>query len=101
MSLKAAFMFIAPEADPAKHQSVIDTPAVQLTVVGVKNYEAAIDTACHLVEKGIAAIELCAGFGVEGTALVKKAVKGKAFVGTVHFDIHPGLDNKSGDELFL
>lgn len=100
MSLKAAFMFIAPDAEPAEHRAVIDTPLVQLSVVGVKDYEAAIQTVQSLVEDGITAIELCAGFGIEGSAAVKRAIKGKAVVGTVHFDIHPGLNNKSGDELF-
>jgi membrane-bound lytic murein transglycosylase len=32
--------------------------------------------------------------------MIAEAVKGKAAVGTVRFDIHPGLGNKSGDELF-
>ena len=35
------------------------------------------------------------------TALIDKAVAGKARIGAVRFDLHPGLDNKSGDELFL
>ena len=34
-------------------------------------------------------------------AAIKKAVQGKAVVGVVRFDNHPGLDFKSGDELFL
>ena len=38
MPLKAAFLFIAPDCDPAQHRAVIDSPAVQLSVVGVKNY---------------------------------------------------------------
>ncbi len=100
MALKAAFIFLAPEADPAKDQAVIDTKAVSLTTVGVKDYNEAVVTAQKLVAEGIAAIELCGGFGIEGTAAVKKAVAGKAAVGVVHFDIHPGLENRSGDELF-
>ena len=39
--LKAAFIFIAPEADPPTHRSVVNTPAVQLTVVGVPSYQKA------------------------------------------------------------
>ena len=35
------------------------------------------------------------------TALIDKAVAGKARIGAVRFDLHPGLDNKSGDEIFL
>ena len=98
--LKAAFLFIAPEADSQKHRAVVDTPAVSLTVVGVKDYSAAEKAARELVEQGIVAIELCGGFGVDGTARVKKAAGGKVAVGVVRFDGHPGLGNKSGDELF-
>lgn len=100
MALKAAFIFVAPEADPEKHRAVVQTPAVELTVVGVKDYKAAVEAAEKLVEEGVAAVELCGGFGIEGTAEVKRAVKGKAVVGVVRFDNHPGLEFKSGDELF-
>ncbi len=97
--LKAAFIFIAPEADPRTHQSWIKTPAVHLLAVGVKNYEQAVVTAERLVsEEGIAAIELCGGFGSAGTAKVAAAVK--VPVGVVRFDVHPGLGGKSGDTLF-
>ena len=98
--LKAAFIFIAPEADSQKHRAVVETPAVLLTVVGVGDYAAAETAAIELVEQGNVAIELCGGFGVEGTARVSKAVAGRAAVGVVRFDSHPGLGNKSGDELF-
>ncbi|MDD2338012.1 MAG: DUF6506 family protein [Geobacteraceae bacterium] len=100
MGLKAAFIFVAPDADAAKHQAVIETPIVELTVVGVSNYADAATAARGLVEQGIVAIELCAGFGVEGVAAVKKAVGSKAVVGVVRFDNHPGLDFKSGDDIF-
>jgi hypothetical protein len=100
MSLKAAFIFIAPEADPKKHRAVVETPIVTLTVVGVPTYDAAVDAAKSLVEEGNVALELCGGFGIEGTAAVKAAVKGGAAVGVVRFENHPGLDFKSGDEIF-
>jgi hypothetical protein len=32
--------------------------------------------------------------------MVKQAVEGKAVVGAVRFDHHPGFDFKSGDEMF-
>ena len=32
--------------------------------------------------------------------MISKAVRGKAHVGAVKFDFHPGFDFKSGDELF-
>ncbi|MBM4432260.1 MAG: hypothetical protein FJ026_18210 [Chloroflexi bacterium] len=100
MALKAAFVFVAPEANPAKHRAVVATPAVELTVVGVVNYAEAEKVARALVDEGIVAIELCGGFGHEGTARIVKAVQGKAAVGVVRFDNHPGLEGKSGDALF-
>lgn len=100
MGLKAAFIFVAPEADAKKDRAVVKTPIVELTVVGVKDYQGAEEAARELVEQGVGAIELCGGFGIEGTAMVKRAVGGKAVVGVVRFDNHPGLEFKSGDEIF-
>lgn len=98
--MKAAFIFLAPGANPEIHKSVIKTDSIELTSVGVPDYNEACRVAADLLENGISAIELCGGFGIEGTAEIKKAVKGSIPIGTVRFDIHPGLDNKSGDEIF-
>ncbi len=100
MTLKAAFIFLAPEVDPAKDRALVPTPAVELTVVAAQNYAQAEKVARTLVEEGIVAIELCGGFGHEGAARIAQAVAGKAAVGVVRFDCHPGLGGKSGDELF-
>lgn len=100
MKVKAAFLFVAPQTDASVHQSVIETPSLVLKIVGVENYEQGIQVAKALAEEGIEAIELCAGFGNEGTALISKAVSGKAHVGAVKFDAHPGFGFKSGDSLF-
>jgi hypothetical protein len=100
MKLKAGFIFVAPQADYQKNRAIVETPAVDLTVVGVADYAMAVKAARELVEEGIGAIELCAGFGVIGAAEVKKAVGDKAVVGVVRFDNHPGLDFKSGDDIF-
>ncbi|GMB00496.1 DUF6506 family protein [Pelosinus sp. IPA-1] len=100
MSLKAAFIFIAPENDEKIHNAIINAPVVQLHVVGVENYQEGELVARRMVEQGIEAIELCAGFGIEGVAKIKAAVKGKAIVGVVRFDNHPGFEFKSGDDLF-
>ena len=78
MALKAAFIFVAPEADPAQHRTLIETAQVTLATIGVKDYQAAAQVAQELVRDGFVAIELCGGFGIEGTALVKRAVNGKA-----------------------
>lgn len=99
--LKAAFMFVAPEADSKKNKTTISTPAVELHVVGVKNYNEACKVAKELVNQGIAVIELCGGFGNAGVAKVSEAVEYKIPIGVVRFDIHPGLDNKSGDKVFV
>ncbi len=98
--LKAAFIFVAPEADPVKHRSVITTSEVTLITVGVKDYASAEIVAQELLAEGVTAIELCAGFGNEGIVRVTKAVEGKIPVGAVRFDSHPGFGFKSGDALF-
>ncbi len=100
MKLRAAFMFVAPEADHKIHKSTIDTPMVELISIGVKNYSEAEEVAKELIRDGISAIELCAGFGNEGVAIISKAVGDKAAVGVVRFDKHPGLDFQSGDSIF-
>jgi len=100
MSTKAAFIFIAPENVPDQHRAVIDSPVIELSVVGVKNYDEAEKVALDLVADGITAIELCAGFGSEGTSRIARVVKEKAVVGVVRFDLHPAFDHQSGDELF-
>jgi hypothetical protein len=100
MTLKAAFMFIAPDAMPAQHCAIVTTPEVEVTTVAVRDYDEAERIAIELVARGLVAIELCAGFGAEGLARVKRAVKGQAAVGAVRFDCHPGLGFRSGDELF-
>ena len=99
--LKAAFIFVAPEADPDVHRKWIETPVVHLVTVGVKDYDDAVTTCKRLVqEEGVKAIELCAGFGNRGTALIAEAVGKGIAVGAVRFDVHPGLGNVSGDTLF-
>ena len=100
MALKAAFMFLAPGAEAKKHRSLVSTPEVELVVVGVADYSAAENIAVELVAEGVAAIELCGGFGHVGTSRVVQAVEGKAAVGVVRFDCHPGLEGKSGDTIF-
>lgn len=100
MALQAAFLFLAGGAQPKTHRCTVRTPQVELTVIGVPDYAAAEVAARELVALGIAAIELCGGFGNEGTARIVAAVAGKAAVGAVRFDIHPGLGGKSGDAVF-
>ena len=100
MTTKAAFIYISPENDYKTHKAFIDSPVVNLTVVGVKDYEEAEYVAKELVKEGITAIELCAGFGLNGVARVSKAVEGRALVGVVRFDLHPAFNHQSGDSIF-
>ncbi len=100
MALKAAFIFVAPNVDPEKHRATVSTPEVELIAVAANNYAEAQELAKKLVADGVVAIELCGGFGNKGTAMIAEAVAGKAAVGVVRFDSHPGLGGKSGDELF-
>lgn len=100
MKLQAGFIFLAPEADFTKDFETVVTPQVELTAVGAKNYEDARQAALQLEKKGVTAIELCGGFGIDGTAKIKQAVDPKIAVGVVRFENHPGLGNQSGDNLF-
>lgn len=100
MTLKAAFIFLAEGARQDEHRAVVRTPQVDLVVVGVPDYAQAELVARQLVDQGTVAIELCGGFGVAGTARIARAVEGKAAVGVVRFDAHPGLGGKSGDQVF-
>lgn len=100
--LKAAFMFVTPDSDPQEHIARLSTPEVlDLTVVGVRDYDQAARVAKELIEQGVTAFELCGGFGHAGVARVAEAVEGRAVVGVVRFDHHPGMGHRSGDELFL
>jgi hypothetical protein len=92
--------FLAPDADLRKDRQTVVTPKGELTAVAAGNYKEAEAVDLKLVEKGIEAIEPCGGFGNKGTARIVDAVAGKAAVGVVPFDGHPGLGGKSGGEMF-
>lgn len=99
---KAAFMFVSPDCDPKEHIVRLSTPErLDLTAVGVKDYDQAVFVAKELADQGFEAIELCGGFGHIGVARVAEAVEGRAVAGVVRFDHHPGMGHKSGDELFI
>lgn len=100
MKLKAAFIFLSPDADSTQHRNQVITDSVELTVIGTRDYDDAVSVAKELAYDGTVAIELCGGFGTAGTAKITDAVGNKAAVGVVRFDLHPGLDGKSGDTVF-
>lgn len=100
MAIKAVFMFIAPNANPATDRNTVTTPEVEVLTVAVSSYAQACETAKTLVDTGYTAIELCGGFGIDGVAAINRAVNARVPVGVVRFDHHPGLDHKSGDAVF-
>jgi len=95
---KGAFMFWAPGADPTQHRATVSLDAMDLVVVGVRDYDQAVEVSKKLVAEGAGLIELCGGFGNIGVARVAEAVKGVP-VGVVRFDTHPGLGGKTGDQI--
>jgi hypothetical protein len=99
--VRIAFMYVTDNANPEKHRIVAPSPEhIEMNIVAVKDFEQAKEVALKLVEEGIKIIELCGGFGYKATAKIKDAVGDTAEIGVVRFDKHPGLDNKSGDEIF-
>jgi hypothetical protein len=94
-SIKAAFMFVVPDADPSKHKAIVSTPKVlDLLVIGVKDYQQATQVAKDLADQGYKAIELCGAFGNLGVAKVAQAVGDKLSVGVVRFDNNHYWDSK-------
>ena len=85
--LKGAFIFVVPDADPKKHRATIETPTLSVTMVGVKDFDEAVNVAKSLVEEGIEIIELCPGFGSIGVAKIIEAVGDKVPVGEVYYGI--------------
>lgn len=75
MTLKAAFIFIAPEADPAQHTAVVK-PRKSKSPARRRQLCRGRASRQDLVAAGIVAIELCGGFGAEGVARVKKSGRG-------------------------
>jgi len=99
--IRIAFMYVDSQADPEKHRVVAPSPEhLEMTIVGVKNFDQAKDIASQLAEEGIKIIELCGGFGFKATAKIKETVGDTVEIGVVRFDKHPGLNDKSGDEVF-
>ena len=58
----------------AFYMAVIPSTDINMIVIGCSDYDQAEEMAKELVAKGCTAVELCAGFGNEGIARIKKAV---------------------------
>lgn len=97
---ECGFIYVAPGLDPEKQRATIPSTDINMTVIGCATYDQAEEAAKELVAKGCTAVELCAGFGNEGIARIKKAVGPGIAVGAVKFDFHPAFDWKSGDDMF-
>lgn len=100
MKFECAFIYVAPGCDPAKERTVVEGDSINMNVTGCATYDQAEVIAKEMVAKGCSAIELCAGFGNEGIARIKRAVGPGIAVGAVKFDFHPAFEFQSGDELF-
>lgn len=97
---KVAFIFCSEGCNPKKDRSVIESEKIILYTIGCANYDQAELAAKELLKKGCMAIDLCGAFGNEGVARISHAVERKVPVGAVHFDFHPAMRDKSGDDLF-
>ncbi len=75
MAFKAAFLAHAPDADPEKHRSVIDTGKYRLISVVVKDHVQAVEVCKKLVqEEGVHSILLCPGNTNRDVAEIQEAV---------------------------
>lgn len=91
MKFECAFIYVAPGCNPAKERAVVEGDSINMNVVGCATYAEAEEIAKEMVAKGCTAIELCAGFGNEGIARIKRARRPGIAVGAVKFDFHPPL----------
>ena len=83
--MKAAYIFICPEADSKKHRATVEIPTLRMTAVGVKDFDDAVNVAKSLVEDGVQLIEVCGGYGAIGTAKIIEAVGDKVPVGAAYY----------------
>ncbi len=75
MAFKALFLAHAPDADPEKHRSVIDTGKYRLFTVVVRNQAESLKVCKEFVEKeGIDSVLLCPGFTHRDVAEIAEAV---------------------------
>ena len=75
MAFKVLFIAHTPDAEPEKHQCVVETPKYKLLIRLVKNQEQAVEVCKKLVrEEGIHSVLLCPGFTHRNVAEISKAV---------------------------
>ena len=75
MAFKVVFIAHTPDAEPEKHQCVVETSKYRLLVRLVKNQEQAVQVCKKLVkEESIHSILLCPGFTHQNIAEISEAV---------------------------
>ena len=93
MAVKAAFVLMAPDADPKRHRASIKTPKFELTVVVAElgNLDQAVDVCRELVQnEGIQAITLCPGFSHQAVAKMANAVGEGVAINVARGDVPSG-----------
>ena len=80
-----AFIYVAPDTDPAADRVVIDRGGIQNVLVPVPEPSLSAEVAVQLVDEGARLIELCGGHGLVWAATVIEAVGDRAPVGAVTF----------------
>jgi hypothetical protein len=74
MASKVVFLAHAPDADPDKHRSLIETSNCKLHSVVVRDQSQTIDVCTNLVkEEGIHSVLLCPGFTHKDVAEIVEA----------------------------
>lgn len=77
MAFKAAFVVMAPEADPKRHRATIKTPKLELitVVADLGNFDQVVDVCRKLVQnEGVQSLTLCPGFSHQAVVEVANAV---------------------------
>ena len=93
MTFKAAFVAMAPEADPERHRATIKTPKLELiTVVADSgNFDQVVDVCRNLVQNaGVQALTLCPGFSHQMVAKVADAVGQGVAINVTRGDVPSG-----------
>ncbi len=70
---KTAMVAMSPDADPAKHRSVIRTSIYELTTILARDEDEAVGVCRDLVKSGIQSIILCPGFTHKAICRVAEA----------------------------
>ncbi|GAA2136121.1 DUF6506 family protein [Streptomyces synnematoformans] len=87
MTMRWAYLFGQPQADPSADRIVIERAGQRTILVPVPDESEAAGVAVELVDEGVQLIELCGGFTVQDAARVIDAVRGRAAVGHVTFGL--------------